>query len=145
MWTLRINNKTLEAAVRNAAFIEALFGWKMDIAISSDRLLFLDCDDKERLNDFLSFCRALCKEYGAEGIIFETPNGYHFILMKPLHRDEVQRFYRFLAKRKEICDKFAIDHVHVLATVRRGYTTLRLNQRRIAYFVQPNGDTIEKR
>lgn len=145
MEPIRINTKRLSTAIYNAAIIETLFGWKMDIGVSSDRLIFLDCDDKMRLNDFLVFCKALCKEYKSEGLVLETKNGYHFILMKPILSAEHKRFYRLLSKRPEICDKFAIDYIHVLATVRRGYATLRISNWTLRYIVQPSGDVIERR
>ncbi|MEM4489227.1 MAG: hypothetical protein QXK88_10635 [Desulfurococcaceae archaeon] len=145
MEPIRINTKRLSTALYNAAIIEVLFGWKMDIGVSSDRLIFLDCDDKARLEDFLAFCRALCKEYKSEGLVLETKNGYHFILLRPILSTEHKRFYRMLGRKPEICDKFAIDYIHVLACIRRGYATLRISNWVLRYIIQPSGDVVERR
>ena len=136
MIPFRINTSSIKVALRTARLMEGVIGGRFDIAVSSRNIIMLDCDNPDRLMDFIDFCAGICKEFLADGIVYKTPRGYHFILRRFVSFPRWKWFYKALLKEMDKNPELekVIDRVHVEATLRREYTTLRINQiERIAY------------
>jgi len=123
----RVNLKS----VRNAIILYLYLtkrGYKADLAISSDRIVMLDLDSKdpEKFALFLRLVKEICREYVVSGRIFETPNGYHFITLRPLPRSKWREIYVALLQFAEAHG--VPDYYHVKACLERGYATLRLGR-----------------
>ena len=136
----RVNIRNLDTAIKTFALLRSK-GYNVDIAISSDRLVFLDVDvgdstnwykDIEKKRKFIvlvEIVKEICKEYNIRGLcakIYRTPHGFHAIIFHKFTKQSWRRIYLELYE-------FAIRHdildvLHIKATLQRGYTTLRLNQ-----------------
>lgn len=128
---LRFSYRSLRHVIMISSRIYRKYGIKTDIAVSSDRLVFLDMDD---INDeTLSFLRGICRGFRAHGIILRSPyqHGYHFILLKVLDKNRWNAFYNGIYDilNTNTGSKLTIDKVFVAMTIERGYTTLRLGHK----------------
>jgi len=139
---IRINTESVNVALRAKLLLENALKRKFGLAVSSRNFIFLDCDRKDKLEEFVSFCAGVTKEFGGRGYIYETPRGYHFVLMRFLSYQRWQWFYRQLAKtlhqKPEL--QAIIDVNHVEAVLRRKYTTLRLNQQKRIAIIYETGE-----
>jgi len=132
---IRVNTESVSVALKTKRLLEMVLEKKFTVAVSTKNFILLDCDNKERLEEFLAFCAGICKQYAAKGIVYETQHGYHFVCFKFLSYPMWRHFYTFLKKTLESDPSLReiIDYQHVDACLRRGYATLRLTQiRRVA-------------
>lgn len=118
------------------------YGIKTDIAISSDRLVFLDMDDIN--DDTINFVRGICRGFRAHGVILRSPyqHGYHFVLLKVLDKNRWNAFYNGIYDilNSKAGEKLTIDKVFVAMTIERGYTTLRLGHKTdYVIIINPDG------
>jgi hypothetical protein len=138
----RINTASLYIAVWMKKWLEQRFGRPFAIGVSTRNYVFLDCDRKDKLLEFVEFCRGICMELADYGFVYETPNGYHFACKAFLPHDRWRMFYALLRdrliKRPELQE--IVDLAHIEATLRRGYVTLRLNQIRRVCTIYPSGE-----
>ena len=140
----RINTHSIRVALRTARLLEAVMGGRFDIAISTKNFILLDCDDKSAIELFTEFCRGLCREYAARGFMYETPHGFHFVLLKFMSFPRWRTFYRWLLRMMDEEPELEdiIDRAHVEACLRRGYATLRLVQLRRYLMIDETGEVI---
>jgi len=139
---IRINSESIRVALRAKILLERALERKFELAVSSRNFIMLDCDRKDKRDEFISFCAGIVKEFGGRGHIYETPHGYHFFLERFLTHQRWLWFYRTLAKelRQKPRLQAIIDLNHVEAVLRRGYTTLRLNQIRKIAVISSDGE-----
>lgn len=133
---MRVNTKSRHIADFTRAFLEAKTGLGFVLSISSDKIIMLDIDYKTDycLKEAKALCKALVKEYGGRCVIFETPRGYHIVLLRRLNHFIWRSFYEalFSAVRR---NKFrCIDEMHIRLALERNYVTLRLNQLKVIHY-----------
>jgi len=138
----RINTASLHVAVWTKKWLEQKFNVPFGIGISTRNYIFLDCDNREKMMEFIEFCRGICMEFAEYGFVYETPHGYHFACKAFLSYDRWRTFYALLRDRliKHSELQEIVDLAHVEATLRRGYVTLRLNQIRRICVIYPSGE-----
>jgi len=130
---MRVNTKSRYVADYTRAYLEAKFGLGFNLSVSSDKIIMLDIDMKTDrcLKEAKALCKALKEEYGGKCVIFETPRGYHIVLLKRLNHFIWRSFYESLLasiqRNKIVC----VDEMHVRLALERDYATLRLNQLRV--------------
>ena len=126
-WQPRLNTASLDVAVRNLIILRRKFPeYKFTLAVSTNHYIFLDCDDKSIMNEFVELCREICKEYQCNCYVFETPNGYHALFDRYM---SPARWRAAMATLLTVAEETGIiDAKHIEASLRRGYVTLRLNQ-----------------
>jgi len=136
--SFRINSPSLRQALINYYIMEKR-GYKGIIGISSRNLIFLDVDgkDEEQKQELISVLNAIVKiiaensQYAIKCtgkiIIYETNGGLHGIITIPLTRFLWMKIYNFLSKEIHEGRIKYIDVRHVDFSIKRGYTTLRLN------------------
>lgn len=142
MYKYRVNTNSLELAVRIKKLLEARSKGEYDVGVSSKNMIFLDYDNKDDMDRFVKFCAGICEEYASEGVVIETDNGLHFILLKLIPRTEWYRFYnalRYMAER----DNLPVDLNYVKAVINRGYATLRMTTaKKIVARIKSNGEVV---
>lgn len=130
----RIHTKSLRVAVSTKKLLEQRLGVKVDVAVSSKHVIFLDHDNPnyniEKLNAFITFVEAIAKEFQSDYAVYLTPHGAHGVVFVYLDFKDWKSFYVSLldALDQRAKLKYIVDVMHVYMSIKRGYTTLRLNQ-----------------
>jgi len=137
---LRVNSTSPLVASATKIFLEKTFNRRFDFAVSTRNFVMLDFDCKEDAlecyNEALELAKALSEKYQSKCYIYRTPNGYHLICVKWMNWKEVEKVLKaFLTMIKEGSLKY-LDQRHIEACLRRGYITLRLNQRYLQTIVE---------
>jgi len=134
----RVNTTDMTVAIRTAKILSHKTKTQYTLGISSKRLIMLDFDlSKEKgvylqskVDYVIKFITALAKMLNVDASIYITPHGMHAILWKEFTEEKWRAYITALietaSKEKEL--RNILDIKHLLASLRRGYATLRLNQ-----------------
>ena len=134
----RVNTSDMTVAIRTAKILSHKTKANYTLGISSKRLIMLDFDLSRQRGIYLQskvdyvvkFITALAKMLNADASIYVTPHGLHVVIWKEFTEEKWRTLITALIetadKEKEL--KKILDVRHLLASLRRGYVTLRLNQ-----------------
>jgi len=134
----RVNTSDISVAIRTAKILSHKTKTQYTLGVSSKQLIMLDFDlSKQRgvylqskVDYVIKFITALAKMLNVDASIYITPHGLHAILWKQFTEEKWRAYITALiettSKEKEL--KNVLDIKHLLASLRRGYATLRLNQ-----------------
>jgi len=134
----RVNTSDMTVAIRTAKILSHKTKTQYTLGISSKRLIMLDFDlSKEKgvylqskVDYVIKFITALAKMLNVDASIYVTPHGLHAVLWKEFTEEKWRAYIMALIetanKEKEL--RNILDIKHLLASLRRGYATLRLNQ-----------------
>jgi len=134
----RVNTSDMTVAIRTAKILSHKTKTNYTLGISSKRLIMLDFDLSRQRGTYLQskvdyvikFVTALAKMLNVDASIYTTPHGLHVILWKEFTEEKWRTLITALVetadKEKEL--RKILDIKHLLASLRRGYATLRLNQ-----------------
>jgi hypothetical protein len=134
----RVNTTDMTVAIRTAKILSHKTKTDYTLGVSSKRLIMLDFDlSKERgiylqskVDYVIMFIKALAKMLNVDASIYVTPHGLHAVLWHEFTEEKWRLYITALIetaeKEKEL--KKILDVKHLLASLRRGYATLRLNQ-----------------
>ncbi|MEM3414873.1 MAG: hypothetical protein QW575_04820 [Thermoproteota archaeon] len=134
----RVNTTDMTVAIRTAKILSHKTKTQYTLGVSSKRLIMLDFDlSKEKgvylqskVDYVIKFITALAKMLNVDASIYVTPHGLHAVLWKQFTEEQWRNYIVALIetanKEKEL--RNILDIKHLLASLRRGYATLRLNQ-----------------
>jgi hypothetical protein len=134
----RVNTTDMTVAIRTAKILSHKTGTNYTLGVSSKRLIMLDFDlSKEKgvylqskIDYVIKFVSALAKMLNVDASVYITPHGMHAVLWKEFSEEKWRAYITALietaSKEKEL--RNILDMKHLLASLRRGYVTLRLNQ-----------------
>lgn len=136
---VRINSSSKRVASYTKQLLEQTLQHKFDFAISTRNFIMLDFDcknEREKCKDeVLLIARLLVEKHNGYVNVYETPRGYHIIHSTFLPWNEIRNILRAL----KLLELNYLDKNHIDACLRRGYMTLRLNQKKLVYKITKNG------
>jgi len=128
----RINTSSRKVACFTRRYLARRFDYPFDLAISTRNYLILDfdcVDRKEAWEEAKMLGEVLVSQYGSQADIWRSPHGYHLVFKKWMTWKEIRRHISMLLEGIKQGVFTCLDQAHLEASLRRGYMTLRLNQR----------------
>jgi len=142
----RINTSSRKVAIFSKYFMARALKHPFDLAVSTKNYIMLDFDGDDlqlALLEARTIGEALVDMYGGECYIYRSPHGYHLLFKKWMSWKEVRRFIAGLLQEVRKGTFKSLDEAHLDASLRRGYLTLRLNQRLKVLTLRKVGERVE--
>lgn len=136
---VRINSTSKKVISYSKLYVEKTLNYKFDFAISTRNYLLLDFDCgsniEECIEEAIEISKVIVDELGGNVYIFKTNNGIHLIHDVFLPFSEIKT----MLKAFKLLNTKYLDKKHIDACLRRGYLTLRLNQKKAILKVSKSG------